>query len=137
MSIYECWQVAKNKRKRNSYNNVSSHNQALANSSAILSQSIVIEGDESNDPKLFPVGKYDVNAQQIDLRDKNSWLLKLAEVPTAELVEVLAINSVAPFIINSRLKPLLVKAREIDISSKKPDHGRYIVNVSAMEGMFF
>lgn len=79
----------------------------------------------------------DVNAQQIDLRSTNSWLLKLQEVETAELVEVLAINSVAPFILNALLKPLMMKARNIDHEAGKKDSGRYIVNVSAMEGKFY
>ena len=37
--------------------------------------------------EYFPKGHFDVNAQQVDLRDKNSWLLKLEEVSTTELIE--------------------------------------------------
>ena len=43
--------------------------------------------EKDKDKELFPEGQFDVNAQQIDLRDKNSWLLKLEEVSTTELVE--------------------------------------------------
>ncbi len=51
----------------------------------------------------------------------------LDEVPVAELLEVLMVNTVAPFIINKELKELMVK-------SKEPR--KFIVNVSAMEGQF-
>merc|ERR1712039_943152 len=44
-----------------------------------------------------------------------------------EALEVLLINVVAPFLLNSRLLPLLRRA---------PHQDRYIVNVSAMEGKF-
>ena len=37
--------------------------------------------------------------------------MTLAEVPTAELLEVLLINSVAPFVLAARLKPLMLRAR--------------------------
>ena len=50
--------------------------------------------------KLFPTAKKDVNDQQVDLRRVNSWLLKLDEVSTGEAAEVLAINTLAPFVIN-------------------------------------
>ena len=76
----------------------------------------------------MPAGEQDVHGQQLDLRSTNSWLLKLGEVETPEAVEVFCINALAPFIINSSLRPLLE-------SSPMPD--RYIVNVSAMEGKFY
>ena len=55
----------------------------------------------------LPEGRLDVNGQQIDLRRTNSWLLKLNDVSTPELVEVFAINTLAPFLLNARLQPLL------------------------------
>ena len=76
----------------------------------------------------FPLGVTDVNGQQLDTRRTNSWLLKLHEISTPEAAEVLAINTLAPFILNSRLRPLL------EASADKP---RFIVNVSAMEGKFY
>jgi NAD(P)-dependent dehydrogenase (short-subunit alcohol dehydrogenase family) len=78
-----------------------------------------------------------VNAQQVDLRTTNSWLLTLEQVSTAEAVEVMAVNSLAPMIINARLKALMERSRATDkagSSSARGDIGRYIVNVSAMEG---
>jgi NAD(P)-dependent dehydrogenase (short-subunit alcohol dehydrogenase family) len=68
------------------------------------------DGATADDAALFPTGAVDVNGQQVDLRTKTSWLLKLDEVETPEVCEVLAVNTVAPFILNSRLKPLLLKS---------------------------
>ncbi len=47
--------------------------------------------------------------QQVDLRGRNSWRLLLSEVSAVELIEVQLINAVAPFIINARLKPLMMR----------------------------
>ena len=98
-------------------------------SSAALSQLLVLEEDRLKEEAVaLPAGARDVNGQQLDLRSTNSWLLKLGEVETPEAVEVFCINAMAPFILNSRLRPLLE-------SSPHPD--RYVVNVSAMEGKFY
>ena len=70
----------------------------------------------------------DVNEQQLDLRQKSSWMLKLDEVSTGELAEVMAINAIAPSVINARLKTLM---------EASPEPMRFIVNVSAMEGKFY
>ncbi|MGK3981742.1 SDR family NAD(P)-dependent oxidoreductase [Sorangium sp. So ce136] len=94
---------------------------------ALLSQ-IPGPGDEPLDGVLFPKGRYDPDLQQVDLRAINSWRLTLAEVPTAEMLEVQLVNAVAPFVLNSRLKPLMLR---------QPTFDRHIVNVSAMEGQFY
>ncbi|HLP91913.1 MAG TPA: SDR family oxidoreductase [Nostocaceae cyanobacterium] len=75
----------------------------------------------------FPQNTFDRDGQQLDLRPLNSWLLKLDEVSTLEMLEVQLVNNIAPFILNSQLKPLMMK-------SKFPR--RFIINVSAMEGQF-
>lgn len=62
-----------------------------------------------------------------DERPTNSWVLRLDEVSTVELLEVQLVNAVAPFLLNGQLKPLLLR-------SPHPD--RYIINVSAVEGQF-
>ncbi|WP_044237992.1 SDR family NAD(P)-dependent oxidoreductase [Chondromyces apiculatus] len=77
---------------------------------------------------LFPRGRYDADQQQIDLRGVNSWRLTLGEVETVEMLEVQLVNAVAPFILNARLKPLMLRHRTFD---------KHIVNVSAMEGQFY
>jgi NAD(P)-dependent dehydrogenase (short-subunit alcohol dehydrogenase family) len=57
---------------------------------------------------LFPAQARDVNQQQLDLRRENSWLLRMHQVSSPEVAEVFAINSISPFILVARLKPLLV-----------------------------
>lgn len=94
--------------------------------SAALSQ-IPYRCDESDQSQYFPEGKLDADLQQVDQRKMNSWRMKLADVPTAELLEVQLVNSIAPFILCSRLKPLMERDRTDE---------KHIVNVSAMEGKF-
>ena len=77
---------------------------------------------------LFPDGRLDQDLQQVDLRERNSWRLLMAEVPSVELLEVQLVNAIAPFIINARLKPLMLRT---------PERDKHIVNVSAMEGQFY
>jgi NAD(P)-dependent dehydrogenase (short-subunit alcohol dehydrogenase family) len=97
-------------------------------SSAHLSQIPYACDDAANlDPKFFPMGKLDADLQQVDLRQMNSWRMTLGDVPTAELLEVQLINSIAPFILCSKLKPLMLRDETGD---------KHIVNVSAMEGKF-
>ena len=69
----------------------------------------------------------DADGQPPDLRAVNSWTLGLAEVSALEMLEVQLVNVVAPFLLNGRLKPLLLR-------SGFPR--RFIINVSAMEGQF-
>jgi len=76
---------------------------------------------------VLPVDALEDNEERADFRDHNSWLLRLDEVSAPEMLEVQLVNSVAPFLLNSRLKPLLMR-------SSFPR--RFIVNVSAMEGQF-
>ena len=78
--------------------------------------------------RLFPQGMLDGEGQQLDLRAKNSWRMDLHQVPTVELLEVQLVNSIAPFVLNARLKTLMLKV---------PSADKHIVNVSAMEGQFY
>ena len=77
---------------------------------------------------LFPEGRLDQDLQQVDLRDRNSWRLLLAEVSSVELLEMQLVNAVAPFVLNARLKPLMLRT---------PERDKHIVNVSAVEGQFY
>ena len=77
---------------------------------------------------LFPEGRLDQDLQQIDLRERNSWRMLMDEVPAVELLEVQLVNAVAPFLINARLKPLMLRT---------PGRDKHIVNVSAVEGQFY
>ncbi|HUQ51832.1 MAG TPA: SDR family oxidoreductase, partial [Gammaproteobacteria bacterium] len=96
--------------------------------SAALSQRRYLDDDYRAGEALFPAARYDEDLQQVDLRDTNSWRLRLHEVATPELLEVHLVNAIAPYILNARLKPLLVAT---------PSRHKHIVNVSAMEGQFY
>jgi NAD(P)-dependent dehydrogenase (short-subunit alcohol dehydrogenase family) len=93
-----------------------------------LSQIALLPSDDDPSDSSFPRGKLDSDLQQIDLRDSNSWRMLLAEVPTIELFEVCLVNAIAPFVLNARLKELMLRDRTFD---------KHIVNVSAMEGQFY
>jgi NAD(P)-dependent dehydrogenase (short-subunit alcohol dehydrogenase family) len=95
---------------------------------AELSQVQLLPDEEAAQRALFPEGKLDQDLQQIDLRERNSWRMLMAEVPSVELLEVHLVNAVAPFIINARLKPLMLRT---------PERDKHIVNVSAVEGQFY
>jgi NAD(P)-dependent dehydrogenase (short-subunit alcohol dehydrogenase family) len=93
-------------------------------SSVEMSQlAITLEDLEiSKDPtKHFPTNARDINNQQLDLRTKHSWLLRTHEVSTPEVTEVLTINSIAPFVLLSRLKPHMIKSNidERNIPNRK------------------
>lgn len=96
-------------------------------SSAVLSQIASAADETGRDAELFPVGRTDADLQQVDLRAMNSWRMTLSQVPSDEMLEVQLVNAVAPFILCSKLKPLM---------QRSPTGDRHIVNVSAMEGQF-
>lgn len=93
-----------------------------------LSQVALVPEDLEAGPQLFPTGQLDADLQQVDLREVNSWRLPLHQVSTIELLEVQLVNAIAPFVLNARLKPLMLRHRTFD---------KHIVNVSAMEGQFY
>ncbi|MFJ2606479.1 SDR family NAD(P)-dependent oxidoreductase [Streptomyces sp. NPDC087425] len=62
-----------------------------------------------------------------DLHDTNSWIQAVEEVTPVELLEVQLCNSTAPFILISRLRAAM---------SAAGTRRTYVVNVSAMEGVF-
>ncbi|HVW10113.1 MAG TPA: SDR family oxidoreductase [Bryobacteraceae bacterium] len=95
---------------------------------AELSQVPLLPEDFAASRELFPAGQLDQDLQQVDLRGRNSWRLLMDEVPAVELLEVHLINAIAPFILNARLKGLMMKT---------PDRDKHIVNVSAVEGQFY
>jgi NAD(P)-dependent dehydrogenase (short-subunit alcohol dehydrogenase family) len=95
---------------------------------AQLSQIPLLPEELAAQKDLFPEGQLDQDLQQIDLRERNSWRLTLAEVPCVELLEVHLVNAVAPFVLNARLKPLMMRT---------PNRDKHIVNVSAVEGQFY
>ena len=95
---------------------------------AELSQVPLLPEDLAGGADLFPAGQLDQDLQQVDLRTRNSWRLLLSEVSTIELLETQLVNAVAPFVLNARLKPLLLRT---------PERDKHVVNVSAVEGQFY
>ena len=95
---------------------------------AELSQIPMLPDELEAQKALFPQGQLDQDLQQVDLRERNSWRLLMHEVPAVELLEVQLVNAIAPFILNARLKPLMLRT---------PVRDKHIVNVSAVEGQFY
>ena len=94
---------------------------------AALSQAELLP-DDTPRQDLFPGGHLDQDLQQVDLRERNSWRLRLHEVSSVELLETQLVNATAPFVLNARLKPLMLRS---------PEPATHIVNVSAVEGQFY
>jgi len=103
------------------------HGEGLTRSAA-LSQRRYLDEDFQDGEALFPRDRYDQDRQQVDLREVNSWRLRLHEVETPELLEVHLVNAIAPYILNARLKPIMLRT---------PGAHKHVVNVSAMEGQFY
>ena len=101
---------------------------ATDNAGGERSTTALLANSLRDESRQFPIGLLDQDLQQLDLRGHNSWRLLLAEVPSVELLEVHLVNAIAPFIINARLKPLLMRT---------PERDKHIVNVSAVEGQFY
>lgn len=95
--------------------------------SAKLSQIPYTHDNALSAENIFPKGKLDADLQQVDLRETNSWRLRLGEIPTAEMIELQLVNAIAPFVLCNKLSGLM----------KRENTGqKHIVNVSAMEGKF-
>ncbi|MDT3344131.1 SDR family NAD(P)-dependent oxidoreductase [Microbacterium aquilitoris] len=62
-----------------------------------------------------------------DLDHSNSWVQRVEEVDPLEMLEVQLANTTAPFLLVSKLRPSMAAS---------PARRTYIVNVSAMEGVF-
>ncbi len=62
-----------------------------------------------------------------DLDEVNSWTQAVHEVDPLEMLEVQLANTTAPFILISKLRPSMAAS---------PARRKYVVNVSAMEGVF-
>ena len=73
------------------------------------------------------VDRIDAGGLLPDVVDTNSWVQTVSEVDALELLEVQLCNSVAPFILVSRLRPAMAASAA---------RRTYVVNVSAMEGQF-
>ncbi|GGW10607.1 oxidoreductase [Streptomyces capoamus] len=66
-----------------------------------------------------------------DVVDSNTWVQTIDQISPVELLETQLCNYTAPFILISKLRPAMADA------ARKAASGRaYVVNVSAMEGVF-
>ncbi|MFD9075950.1 SDR family NAD(P)-dependent oxidoreductase [Streptomyces lasiicapitis] len=66
-----------------------------------------------------------------DVVDSNTWVQTIEQISPVELLETQLCNYTAPFMLISHLRPMMAEA------AKKAESGRaYVVNVSAMEGVF-
>ncbi|QLJ03602.1 SDR family NAD(P)-dependent oxidoreductase [Streptomyces sp. NEAU-sy36] len=66
-----------------------------------------------------------------DVVDTNTWVQSIEQISPVELLETQLCNYTAPFILISKLRPAMAEA------ARKAARGRsYVVNVSAMEGVF-
>ena len=71
-----------------------------------------------------------MNSELINIDTNNTWKEQLEIVKLTEINEVFTVNLIGPFIFNTALLPLM----EANNPNKEP---RFIVNVSAMEGVFY
>ena len=91
--------------------------------SVIASQIKIME--EKNQPDINLIGN---DGQAYDFSfGKNSWNLEFDEIPFQEFIEVQIINAWTPYYLCAKLKPLMLKSPCLD---------KYIVNVTAVEGIF-
>ncbi|EGG15196.1 hypothetical protein DFA_10026 [Cavenderia fasciculata] len=109
----------------NNNNNIGFRNQLQLTSDQIDNTTMVnVKNDD-----LIVFEEMDGDAQPEDKRSVNSWIQKLDQVPTIDMLEAHAVSSFSPFILNSLLAPMLKKG----VQKLKSAH---IINVSAMEGKF-
>ncbi|QIJ65939.1 SDR family NAD(P)-dependent oxidoreductase [Streptomyces sp. JB150] len=66
-----------------------------------------------------------------DVVDTNTWVQTIEQISPVELLETQLCNYTAPFILISKLRSVMAEA-----ARKAPSGRSYIVNVSAMEGVF-
>ena len=91
--------------------------------SVITSQIKIME--EKYQPSVTMMGS---DGQPYDFAGgKNSWNFEFDEIPFQEFTEVQIINAWTPYYLCVKLKPLM---------EKSPFQDKYIVNVTAVEGMF-
>ncbi len=91
-----------------------------------LSRLAMVAGSASNE--LLAAGRaIDAGGLVPDMHTINSWTQRVDEVDALELLEVQLCNTTAPFLLVSRLRPAMAASAA---------RRKYIVNVSAMEGVF-
>ena len=88
----------------------------------------LLKSENYLDISKFPEQVLDINKQQVDLSNRNSWVKQIDEIEFTEFVEAQFINSWSPYILISELKSIF---KENFIEQKK-----FIINVTSSEGRF-
>lgn len=99
---------------------------AAADRAETLTREAMAAGSTSLD-RLAAGTAVDAGGLIPDLDHSNSWVQRVEEVDPLEMLEVQLANTTAPFLLISKLRPSLAAS-----SARRT----YIVNVSAMEGVF-
>ncbi len=99
---------------------------AAADRAETLTREAMAAGSTSLD-RLAAGTAIDAGGLIPDLDHSNSWVQRVEEVDPLEMLEVQLANTTAPFLLISKLRPSLAAS-----SARRT----YIVNVSAMEGVF-
>jgi len=102
---------------------------AAAHSAATLTALALKAGNASLEAHLAGTA-VDAGGLLPDVQVNNSWTQTVDEVDPLELLEVQLCNSIAPFLLVSRLRPAMRAA--VAAGARRA----YVVNVSAMEGQF-
>ncbi|MCW2855776.1 MAG: short-chain dehydrogenase [Marmoricola sp.] len=100
-----------------------------AQNAASLTALALTAGNASLDAHLAGTA-VDAGGLLPDTQTNNSWTQVVEEVNPLELLEVQFCNSIAPFLLISRLRPAMRAA--VEAGARRA----YVVNVSAMEGQF-
>ena len=99
---------------------------AAANQADVLTEQAMAAGSSSLE-RLAAGTAIDAGGLLPDLADVNSWTQRVEDVDPLEMLEVQLANTTAPFLLISKLRPSMAAS---------PARRTYIVNVSAMEGVF-
>jgi NAD(P)-dependent dehydrogenase (short-subunit alcohol dehydrogenase family) len=75
----------------------------------------------------LPLISSDARMMTYQQTEQHAWFARSDQISLMEMLEVQLINVTAPFLLNSRLKPAMLRS---------PNRNRFIINVSAMEGKF-
>jgi NAD(P)-dependent dehydrogenase (short-subunit alcohol dehydrogenase family) len=104
------------------------------------SQILSLPSQETPVPQLDEPSSFPADFQPLQLLEQenklmsqhsaeqpNAWVARPHQVSILEMLEVQVINVTAPFMINTKLKPAMVRS---------PHRNRFIINVSSAEGKF-
>ncbi|KAN0033689.1 hypothetical protein ACTFIV_000151 [Dictyostelium citrinum] len=118
-------------------------------SSIEIVEKVLIDSDkDESNFELFPPGKVDEHGEQLDLREKTSWVQSVEEISVVEVAEVSLVNSTIPFMLISQLSPMMGSncspnninknetGYEKSLKLIKRNDWSYIVNVTSPEGEF-